>query len=216
MKDSIGFCRVILNYHLLVTRNELVLDSRSHLCREKKKFEKIYSGNKLDRCKLLSFERNLSLVINSSLPLVFRYYSNGGRRGGEGESKSDENIPISPSDGPPWSGVKRRKLDARRTWSVVGSCLESPVTSSPLSSPAAILRQRQLQLHQQPTLSSHLHRMLYLQSFELAPTTSLSSMAREGEKKKKNPRSYQRIYARCCRDANRLDNLKKTSLRSRA
>ena len=95
MKDSIGFCRVILNYHLLVTRNELVLDSRSHLCREKKKFEKIYSGNKLDRCKLLSFERNLSLVINSSLPLVFRYYSNGGRRGGEGESKSDENIPIS-------------------------------------------------------------------------------------------------------------------------
>lgn len=76
----------------------------------------------------------------------------------------------------------------------------------PPSSPAAILRQRQLQLHQQPTLSSHLHRMLYLQSFELAPTTSLLDGSRE---KKKNARSYQRIYARWCRDANRLDNLKK-------
>lgn len=49
-------------------------------CREKK-FEKIYSGNK---CKLLSFERNLSyasLVINSSLSPVFCCYSNGDREG---------------------------------------------------------------------------------------------------------------------------------------
>lgn len=49
-------------------------------CREKK-FEKIYSGNK---CKLLSFERNLSyasLVINSSLSPVFCCYSNGDGEG---------------------------------------------------------------------------------------------------------------------------------------
>lgn len=49
-------------------------------CREKK-FEEIYSGNK---CKLLSFERNLSyasLVINSSLSPVFCCYSNGDREG---------------------------------------------------------------------------------------------------------------------------------------
>lgn len=49
-------------------------------CREKK-FEKIYSGNK---CKLLSFERNLSyasLVINSCLSPVFCCYSNGDREG---------------------------------------------------------------------------------------------------------------------------------------
>lgn len=31
----------------------------------------------------------------------FYYYSNGLRREGRDESKSDENIPVSPSDGPP-------------------------------------------------------------------------------------------------------------------
>lgn len=75
----------------------------------------------------------------------------------------------------------------------------------PPSSPAAILRQRQLQLHQQPTLSSHLHRMLYLQSFELAPTTSLLDGSRE---KKKSPLVSADLCSMVLR-RDRLDNLKK-------
>lgn len=75
----------------------------------------------------------------------------------------------------------------------------------PPSSPAAILRQRQLQLHQQPTLSSHLHRMLYLQSFELAPTTSLLDGSRE---KKKCPLVSADLCSMVPR-RDRLDNLKK-------
>lgn len=75
----------------------------------------------------------------------------------------------------------------------------------PPSSPAAILRQRQLQLHQQPTLSSHLHRMLYLQSFELAPTTSLLDGSRE---KKKSPLVSADLCSMVPR-RDRLDNLKK-------